>query len=37
MGEVFDFTANVVPEQGSVTVRTEEALSAALALVGMLR
>jgi len=37
MSEVFDFTANVIPEQGSVTARTEEALSAALALVGMLR
>lgn len=37
VGDIFDFTANVVPEQGSVTVRTEEALSAALALLGMLR
>jgi predicted SPOUT superfamily RNA methylase MTH1 len=37
LSEVFDFSANVVPDQGSVTVRTEEALSAALALIGMLR
>ncbi len=37
MSDVFDFTANMVPEQGSVTVRTEEALNAALALIGMLR
>jgi predicted SPOUT superfamily RNA methylase MTH1 len=36
MGEVFDFSANVIPEQGSVTVRTEEALSASLSLIGML-
>lgn len=37
VGKVFDFTANVIPEQGSVSVRTEETLSAALALIGMLR
>jgi predicted SPOUT superfamily RNA methylase MTH1 len=37
VGKVFDFTTNVIPEQGSVSVRTEETLSAALALVGMLR
>ena len=37
VSKVFDFTANVIPEQGSVTVRTEESLSAALALIGMLR
>ncbi len=37
VSKVFDFTANVIPEQGSVTVRTEETLSAALALIGMLR
>ena len=37
VSKVFDFMANVIPEQGSVTVRTEEALSAALALIGMLR
>jgi len=37
LSEVFDYTANVIPEQGSVTVRTEEALSAALALIGNLR
>lgn len=37
VSKVFDFMANVIPEQGSVTVRTEETLSAALALVGMLR
>jgi hypothetical protein len=35
--KVFDFTANMIPEQGSVSVRTEETLSAALALIGMLR
>jgi predicted SPOUT superfamily RNA methylase MTH1 len=37
VGKVFDFTANVIPEQGSANVRTEEVLSAALALIGMLR
>ena len=37
MSEVFDFTANVIPDPGSVTVRTEEVLGAALALIGMLR
>lgn len=37
IGEIFDFTANVVPNQGSVTVRTEEAMSATLALLGMIR
>ncbi len=37
VSKVFDFMANVIPDQGSVTVRTEEALSAALALIGMLR
>jgi predicted SPOUT superfamily RNA methylase MTH1 len=37
MGEVFDFSANMIPEQGSVTVRTEEALAASLSIIGMLR
>jgi predicted SPOUT superfamily RNA methylase MTH1 len=37
MSEVFDFSANVIPDQGSVTVRTEEALAASLSLIGMLR
>jgi hypothetical protein len=37
VGKVFDFTANVIPEQGTASVRPEESLSAALALIGMLR
>ena len=35
--KVFNFIADVIPEHGSASVRTEETLSAALALVGMLR
>ena len=37
VGKVFDFTANVIPEQGSENVTTEEVMSAALSLIGMLR
>ncbi len=33
---IFNFSANMIPNQGSMTVRTEEALSATLALIGML-
>jgi predicted SPOUT superfamily RNA methylase MTH1 len=36
VGDIFNFSANMIPDQGSMTVRTEEALSATLALIGML-
>jgi predicted SPOUT superfamily RNA methylase MTH1 len=35
IGDIFNFSANMVPDQGSVTVRMEEALSATLALIGL--
>ena len=36
LGEVFDFTLNFVPDQGSQTVRTEEALLCVLGIVNVL-
>jgi len=37
VSDAFDFSANMIPDQGSVTVRTEEAIAASLSLIGMLR
>jgi len=35
LGEIVDFVVNMIPEQGTVTVRTEEALLASLAILNM--
>jgi predicted SPOUT superfamily RNA methylase MTH1 len=37
MEEVFDFIVNTIPEQGTATVRTEEAIHATLALFNILK
>ena len=34
--DVFDFTVNMIPDQGTATVRTEEALHASLAILNLL-
>jgi predicted SPOUT superfamily RNA methylase MTH1 len=35
LADIADFTINMVPNQGTVTVRTEEALLASLAILNM--
>jgi predicted SPOUT superfamily RNA methylase MTH1 len=35
LGEIVDFVVNMIPEQGTVTVRTEEALLASLAILNV--
>ncbi len=35
LADIADFTVNMVPNQGTVTVRTEEALFASLAILNM--
>jgi hypothetical protein len=32
LDQIFDYTVNTIPDQGTETVRTEEAISATLAL-----
>jgi predicted SPOUT superfamily RNA methylase MTH1 len=37
LDRIFDYTVNTIPDQGTETVRTEEAINATLALFNVLR